>query len=242
MGLSGCATTSNYTDSDTVLEKYNRAMFGFNNKVDKYVIRPVAKGYRAVTTQNIRKHVSNVFNNIEEPVSALNHILQGEFVSSGKNLSRFVMNTTLGVAGIFDVATSLGLERDKTGFDETMSSWCIPDGPYVILPIVGPSTPRAALGFVADAYTSPSYWVASESGDDDAKGIYYGAAGLKYLNLMAQNVNILESLEEGSVDYYEAIKSTYMQSRGKMKSCGLSGGRAEVDEYDFDMDDMDDLE
>lgn len=242
MGLSGCATTSNYANSDTALEKYNRAMFSFNNKMDKYVIRPVAKGYRAITTQGMRKHVSNVFNNIEEPVSALNHILQGEFASSGKNLSRFVMNTTLGVAGIFDVATSLGVERDKTGFDETMSSWCIPDGPYIILPIVGPSTPRAALGFVADAYSSPSYWAASESGDDDAKGIYYGAAGLKYLNLMAQNVNILESLEEGSVDYYEAIKSTYMQSRGKLKSCGLRGGNVEVDDYDFDMEDMDDME
>ena len=245
IGLTGCATTASQMNSDTTLEKYNRAMFSFNNKVDKYIIRPVAKGYRAVTTEGIRRRVSNVFNNIEEPVSAINHVLQGEFVSSGKNLSRFVMNTTLGVVGIFDVATSLGLERDKTGFDETLSSWCVPDGPYVVLPIVGPSTPRSAFGFVADAYSSPSYWIASESGDDDAKTIYYGAAGLKYLNLMAQNVNMLESLEEGSIDYYEAIKSAYMQSRGKLKSCKLvSDGEDNVtSDYDFDMgDEMDYME
>ena len=240
MSLSACSTTSQVSSPDSGLEKYNRAMFGFNNKLERYVIRPVAKGYRAITTEGVRRRVSNIFNNIEEPVSALNHILQGEFSSSGKNLSRFVMNTTIGVGGIFDVATSLGIERDKTGFDETMANWCIPDGPYVVLPIMGPSTPRSALGFFADAYSSPMYWVASESRDSDADVAYYGAAGVKYLNLIAQNVNMLESLEEGSIDYYETIKSAYLQSRLKLKSCKVSK-EGEVNSYDFDMD-MEDME
>lgn len=237
MGLSGCASTSQNISSDTTLERYNRAMFSFNNKVDKYVIRPVAKGYKAVTNKYVRTRVSNFFNNIEEPVSAVNHILQGNIGATGNNLGRFVVNTTIGIVGLFDVATPLGLERDKTGFDETLATWCVPDGPFVVLPIIGPSTPRAATGFVADGYSSPAYWVAHESSDNDAMTIYYGAMGLKYLNLMAENVTFLESLEEGSIDYYEAIKSAYLQNRNKLKSCKKI--EAETSSYDFDMDDMD---
>ncbi len=235
LGLCGCSTTS--TSGNGGLETYNRAMFSFNNKVDKFVIRPVAKGYKKITNKYIRSRVSNFFNNIGEPISAANHILQGDFLSSGENLGRFVLNTTLGVVGLYDVASSLGLEKNKTGFDETMATWCMPDGPFVVLPFFGPSTPRAALGFVADAYSSPAYWVAHESGDDGAMTIYYASSGLKYLNLMAENLGFLESLEEGSVDYYEAVKSAYLQNRNKIMVCGKKDDIAPS--YDFDMDDMD---
>ena len=237
ISLSGCAA-SHLSENDTSLERYNRAMFRFNNKADKYIIRPVAKGYKAVTNKYIRSRVSNFFNNIEEPVSAANHILQGKFSASGGNLSRFVINTTLGVVGLFDVATSLGLERNKTGFDNTLSSWCVPDGPFVVLPIIGPSTPRSAIGFVADGYSSPAYWLAQE-GDDDAMTAFYGAMGLKYVNLLAENITFLEGLEEGSIDYYEAVKSAYMQNRAKIKGCKASEEQTNNSSYDFDMDDMD---
>lgn len=240
LGLSSCSTTSAMQDNGGGLETYNRAMFSFNNKVDKFVIRPVAKGYKKVTNKHIRTRVSNFFNNIGEPISAANHILQGKFSASGENLGRFVLNTTLGVVGLYDVASSLGLEKNKTGFDETMATWCMPDGPFVVLPFVGPSTPRAAFGFVADAYSSPAYWVAHESGDDDAMTIYYAASGLKYLNLMAENLSFLEGLEEGSVDYYEAVKSAYMQNRNKIARCGKK--EDVTPSYDFDMGDMDDMD
>ncbi len=242
LGMSGCATpTGNSPAKSTALESYNRAMFGFNNKVDKYVIRPIAKGYRAVTNEFVRQRVSNFFNNIEEPVSAVNHILQGEFENSGNNLGRFVLNTTLGGIGLFDVATKVGLEPKKTGFDETLATWCVPDGPFIILPIMGPSTPRAATGFVVDGYSSPMFWIAEESNGEDAWLVYYGASGLKYVNLMAENLKMLESLEEGAVDYYETIKSAYLQNRGKMRRCGKRVVN-ETPEYDFDMDDMEDDE
>ena len=136
LGLSGCSTTSAMQGNGGGLETYNRAMFSFNKKVDKFVIRPVAKGYKKVTNKYIRTRVSNFFNNIGEPISAANHILQGKFSASGENLGRFVLNTTLGVVGLYDVASSLGLEKNKTGFDETMATWCMPDGPFVILPFV----------------------------------------------------------------------------------------------------------
>lgn len=240
MGLSGCASSTHNGVEESRLEQYNRAMFSFNNKVDKYVVRPVAKGYKAITNKYIRTRISNVFNNIEEPVSAVNHVLQGRLKESGGNLGRFVVNTTLGVVGLFDVASSLGMERDKTGFDETMSAWCVPDGPFVVLPIIGPSTPRSMVGFVADGYSSPAYWVANE-GNDDAMTIYYGAMGLKYLNLMAENISFLEGLEEGSVDYYEAVKSAFLQNRSKLRRCGLQNEVNQEVSYDFDMD-IDDME
>ena len=219
--ISMCGCTSVPREGQTTdvgtLESYNRAMFSFNNKLDKYVIRPTAKGYRAVTNEFIRQRVTNFFNNIDETISAVNHALQGEFQNSGHNLGRFVLNTTLGGVGLFDVATKVGLEKKKTGFDETLATWCVPDGPYVVLPVFGPSTPRAATGFVVDGYTSPMYWVAEGSSSDDAWLAYYGASGLKYLNLMAENINLLESLEEGAVDYYETVKSTYLQNRRKWR-------------------------
>lgn len=214
-------------------------MFGFNHKLEKYVFRPVARGYRAVTNEFVRQRVTNFFNNIEEPVSAVNHILQGEFQDTGTNLGRFVLNTTLGGVGLFDVASEVGLEKKKTGFDETLATWCVPDGPFIVLPVFGPSTPRAATGFVVDGYSSPMFWIAEESNGEDAWLVYYGASGLKYLNLLAENLKMLESLEEGSVDYYEAVKSMYLQNRGRAKRCG-GPAPENASEYDFDMDDMDD--
>ena len=234
LGLNGCASNSVNTE-ESALESYNRAMFNVNNKIDKYVVRPVAKGYRAITNEYIRTRVSNFFNNIGEPVSAINHVLQGEFGNTGNNLGRFVINTTLGGVGLYDVASKLGLEKNSTGFDETLATWCVPDGPFVVLPVIGPSTPRAAVGFAVDGYSAPSYWIAQESNGEDAWLVYYGVTGLKYINLMAQNLTLLESLEEGSVDYYEAIKSTYMQNRNKLKVCGNQTIEAQGD-YDFDMD------
>ena len=235
-GLNGCASPQTNIASenkDTMLETYNRAMFSVNRKIDTYLVRPVVKGYKKVTNESVRTGVRNFFGNIGEPVSAVNHVLQGDIESSGKNLGRFVVNTTLGMAGLFDVATAMGLEKNKTGFDETLSTWCIPDGPFIVMPIIGPSTPRAFTGFAVDGYSSPIYWATKESSDSDADVIYYGLTGLSYINLMADNIGLLESLEEGSVDYYEAVKSSYLQNRKKLKSCN---GEDSSLEYDFDMD------
>ena len=241
LGLSGCASVPNCTNENmekedvSALESYNHAMFSVNQAIDKTIIRPVAKGYKKITNEFIRHRITNFFNNIEEPISAVNHVLQGEISNSGQNIGRFVINTTVGGLGLFDVASKWGIEPKSTGFDETMATWCVPDGPFVILPIIGPSTPRAATGLVVDGYSSPIYWAAHENNGKDAMWVYYGATGLKYVNLMAENLSILESLEEGSIDYYETMKSAYLQNRTKIRACGQS---QEVNDqsYDFDMD------
>ena len=237
LSLSGCASTG--VENEGALESYNQAMFKFNRVVEKGVVRPVAKGYHKVTNQYIRQRVTNFFNNLSEPVSMANHILQGEFHNSGQNLARFMINTTIGGLGLYDVASKAGLEKMPTGFDETMATWCVPDGPYIILPIVGPSTPRAATGWVADGYSAPAYWAVNKSGDDEAMWAYVGANGLKYLNKYAENLNLIEGLEESSVDYYETIKSAYMQNRQKIKIC-KQNQQDDVANYDFDMDEDED--
>lgn len=237
LSCSGCASSAVNKENGDMLESYNRTMFSFNSKLERYVMRPVANGYRTVTNEFVRRRISNFFNNIEEPISAVNHVLQGEFSKSGNDLGRFVINTTLGGVGLFDVASDVGLEREKTGFDQTLANWCVPDGPFVVLPVFGPSTPRAATGFVVDGYSSPMYWAAQESGGEDAWLVYYGMSGLKYLNLYAENVKLLESLEEGSVDYYETMKSAYLQNRKNIKSCAKPQEDAVAD-YDFDMEDF----
>lgn len=236
--LGGCASVNkdSMTETDSsALETYNHAMFSFNNKLEKVVIKPVAKGYKAVTNEYVRQRVTNFFNNLEEPVSAVNHLLQGDLHGTAQNISRFMINTTIGGLGLYDTAAKAGLQPKETGFDETMATWCVPDGPYIILPVLGPSTPRAATGFVVDGYTAPAYWVAEESDDKNAMWIYYGAAGLKYLNKYAENMTLLEGLEKSSVDYYEAMKTMYMQNRGKMKICGIKNAKT-TNSYDFDMD------
>ncbi len=238
MLLNGCASVHENqaakTD-DSVLETYNHAMFNFNNKLEKVAIKPVAKGYRAVTNEYVRKRISNFFNNLEEPISAVNHLLQWDLHNTAQNISRFMINTTIGGLGLYDVAAKAGLEPKETGFDETMATWCVPDGPYIVLPVLGPSTPRAATGFVADGYTAPTYWVANESHGEDAMWVYYGVTGLKYLNKYAENMPLLEGLEKSSVDYYEAVKTMYMQNRGKIKTCGIKNTET-TNNYDFDMD------
>ncbi len=232
LGLGGCSTAST---ENSALESYNHAMFRFNNTLEKTVIRPVAKGYRAVTNKYIRKRVTNFFDNVEEPISMANHLLQGDIHSSAENLARFMINTTIGGLGLYDVAAKAGLGKNATGFDETMATWCVPDGPYLVLPVMGPSTPRATAGWVADGYSSPTYWIANESSDKHADSIYYGVSSLKYLNKYAENLKLIEGLEESSVDYYETIKSAYLQNRGKIKVCGKAK-EPSASSYDFDMD------
>lgn len=230
-------------DDDSVLEGYNRAIFTFNATADHYVIKPVAKGYRAVTNDFIRERVRNFYNNMKEPVSTVNHILQGDVIDSGKSLGRFLINTTLGLLGTFDVASGWGIIKNPTDFDRTLAAWCVPDGPFFMLPLFGPSTPRATAGMVADIYTHPDYWVGhfSSFGEDwERYSFYYGVSALGFVSLREQNIEFLDNLTANSVDPYSTIKSAYIQNRMKIGVCGKKNADTDNTGYDFDFDDMDD--
>ena len=239
--LSACATTNSATQNDdSALEKYNRTMFTFNSVADYYVIKPVAKGYRAITTDFIRQRVRNFFANLKEPASTINHTLQGDFSDSGKSLSRFVINSTIGLLGTFDVASGWGVASNKTGFDATLASWCVPDGPFVILPFIGPSTPRAATGLAADTIADPTYWASyyTNFGNDWEKySFYYGLTALGFVSLREENIELLDKLTANSVDPYSTIKSAYLQNRLKIGSCAAGNSSSDAASYDFDFDD-----
>ena len=220
-----------YADDESVLEVYNRAMFSFNNVFNHYVFMPVAEFYRDITTPFVRKRISNIFDNLHEPVSAGNYLLQADPKRSGISLSRFVINSTLGLFGMFDVAEAWGLPEKQTGFDDTFAEWCIPDGPYLVLPFLGPSTPRAAvstgLAFVFD----PVYWTTINDANVHDK-IAYGMAVVYGVTAMEQNMDLLKDLESNSMDYYAAMKAAYMQNR-KNKGC-FKDDLSTTAGYDFD--------
>ena len=240
--LSVCFPAHAEDEESSVLESYNRAMFNFNSVVDHFVIKPLAKGYRAITNDFIRERVHDFYANLKEPVSMINHTLQGNLGDSGKSLGRFAINSTLGLLGTFDVASGWGLANNKTDFDKTLAKWCVPDGPFIVLPLLGPSTPRAAAGTVADTFTTPTYWVDyyTTFGEDWQKyAFYYGITALGFISLREENIEFLDNLTANSVDPYSTIKSAYIQNRLKIGSCSDKNAPKADASYDFDFEDDD---
>lgn len=223
-------------EDDSWLETYNRNMFGFNMTVDKYVLKPIAKGYRAITTQSVRNRITSAINNTEEPATALNHLLQLQPKKNLKSIGRFLINTTLGLGGMFDVAEGWGLAKDPTGFDETLANYCVPDGPFFVAPILGLYTARSAIGAAADGFANPVYWGAINDKNYSAK-ISYGFAAVKAVNSRERGLDLLDDLEKNSVDFYSTVRSAYLQNRQKTNS--LCGSSAAAPSYDFDFDDED---
>lgn len=153
LAVTGCASTGS-PDNDP-FEGYNRKMTAFNTKLDETVLVPVAKGYRRAVPQPLRNGVRNFFRNLREPYTMLNDALQGKFAEAGQDAGRFVINTILGFAGFADVATELGIERNREDFGQTLAVWGAPSGPHLVLPLLGPSNIRDGVGLIPDfAYSS----------------------------------------------------------------------------------------
>ncbi len=233
-------TKMNVSDEPSKLEVYNRAMFNFNYQVDKAVLKPVAKGYKVVTTKSMRNRVTNFFANLEEPASAVNNLLQGRMKKSGVSVARFAINSTLGLLGTFDVASGWGISKAKNTFDATMSLYCMPDGPFIVMPILGPATPRSLVGQGVDAFADPMYLALYDKQDETwGQVAAYGGTGLKYINLRAENMELLDGLEESSVDFYQTVKSAFLQNRTKFESLCAQKDESAPKSYDFDFEDMD---
>nr|WP_298724803.1 VacJ family lipoprotein [uncultured Steroidobacter sp.] len=153
--LAGCASAPGRTTNKESFEGFNRGVYKFNDTLDRAALKPVAKGYRKVVPQFVRTGIGNVLSNLDTPGTFINQFLQGKFVLGLKDTGRFLINTTLGVAGIFDVATPLGLEKNDEDFGQTLAVWGVPSGPYVMLPLFGPSSMRDAPSRVFDWFTTP---------------------------------------------------------------------------------------
>ena len=237
--VAACASSATEQhEYDDPFEGYNRAMFSFNYQVDKYVIKPVAEGYRAVTTPFIRERISSVIDNLKEPVSAGNHLLQADPEASVKSLSRFVINSTLGLVGMFDVAEGWGLPKDKTTFNETFAKWCIPQGPFIVLPLLGPSTPRAATGMALDFVFDPVYWATYQDANVHDKASW-GYAIAQGITAREAALDILDDLERNSVDFYATMRSPYLQNQSKLKCFNDVSKDENTYDFDFGIEDED---
>ena len=202
----GCATTNQSVSANDPWEGYNRAMYKFNDAVDTAIIKPVAKGYDAVVPDPISQGVSNFFSNLNDISVILNDLLQGKFYQAYRDTHRFVLNTTVGVAGIFDVASLSGLNKNNEDFGQTLGVWGAEPGNYVVLPFFGPRNVRDSFGLVGDILTDPVTYVEG----DDARLALIGA---RVVDTRANLLKAEKVLDEAALDEYSYVRDAYMQRR-----------------------------
>lgn len=206
--LAGCTIAKPRTDDPW--EGFNRKMYAFNDAADKAVIRPVAVGYRKITSPNVRRVVANFFANIKMPITIVNDVLQGEPRTAFRNTGRFAINTTLGFIGLFDPASEMNLPPNNNDFGVTLAKWGLPEGPYLVLPLVGSTTVRDVWRLPVDNYFDPLYWYARRN---DGSFLAEYSPNLFYLVTLRSRGIDAESLLEGVYDPYVFYRDAYRQRR-----------------------------
>jgi phospholipid-binding lipoprotein MlaA len=204
-----CATSPEAREANDPLEPLNRRTFAFNQAADETVVRPVAVFYEAAAPSFARTGVRNFFDNLNQPVIAANALLQADFETLTIATARFGLNTTIGVGGLFDVASKAGLEEPWADFGQTLGKYGVPSGPYLVLPLLGPSNPRDTLGRVADNFVHPYEWNDGYVGD----GYLIGARVLDIIDQRARLDDAIMGIERSAIDPYVQVRSGYRQRR-----------------------------
>mgnify|MGYP001250398309 FL=1 len=196
-------------------ESVNRGIFAFNQGLDKVIFKPLSKGYRKLP-QPIRSGTSNVISNLGSAVTIPNNILQGEIKDAGINSLRLILNSTLGIVGIFDVASYYGLEkRDKEDYGQTLGTWGVGEGCYFVLPVLGPTTVRDSIGSLANVMGGDAWYNVTIANNTQYfnEADYYLSRVLSGVDFRAKNLESFDSLEKTSIDLYASIRSLYLQDR-----------------------------
>jgi phospholipid-binding lipoprotein MlaA len=216
LALAACATEQQtgqgedpYAVNDP-LESVNREIFSFNLALDDYVIKPTAKAYRDVLPEQVRDSIHNFFTNLRSPVIMFNDAIQGQGKLAGDTFARMWLNTVLGLGGVFDVASRSGIPFHDADFGQTFGVWGVGPGPYLMLPVLGPSNPRDTVGFVADGAADPANGIASAK---DVGWVAYPRAAVEGIDLRSRNIDILDRIQSTSLDFYATIRSLYGQRR-----------------------------
>ena len=216
-------------------EKINRTTFAFNMALDKAVFRPVAAGYRKLPSP-VRIGTSNALNNLSNLITIPNNILQGDFRAAGNNSIRFVINTTIGIVGIFDPANALGFEKlEKEDFGQTFGAMGIGEGCYLVLPVLGPSTFRDAVGSLVSISGGDAWYNVTVKNDTQylKESDYYFSKLSEGIDFRAKNLESFDSLEKTSVDFYATVRSLYLQDRER-KIKNLKVKTDSLDDGDWD--------
>ena len=227
LGLSACASTNDTANGDVYdpLEPYNRAVFAFNTGFDTVILNPLTEVYRFIVPDAFRMAIANVLQNIKAPVYLANELLQGDWDDAELVTKRFVLNTLTGFGGILDTASWEGMTYQPTDFGATMASWGVDAGPYIVIPLIGPSTTRDGFGILGDMALDPINWYAWNHDGTDVDTIRLGAT---ILTTKDQIMDLQKDLKRNSLDYYAATRSVWLQRRQAI----LNGENViEYDEY-----------
>ncbi|MDH1731208.1 VacJ family lipoprotein [Pseudomonas chengduensis] len=203
VGLSLLPAMSQAASEEDPWESFNRPIFRFNDTVDTYALKPIAQGYRAVTPQFLEDGVHNVFGNIGDVGNLANNLLQGKLHNAGVDTGRLIFNTTFGVLGFFDVAKHMGLRKNDEDFGQTLGVWGLNSGPYLVIPLLGPSTVRDATGRVPDSFLTPYPYMDHVPTRNVTRGV----------QVVDTRANLLQAERLVSGDKYIFIRNAYLQSR-----------------------------
>ncbi len=238
--LGGCAQVPENAGSDPQdpWEAMNRQIFAFNQGFDTVVSRPLAKGYQFITPEPVRASVTRVFQNTMEPANAVNNVLQGKVEDGILSLFRLLINSTVGIAGIFDVASEVDIPRKEEDVGQTLAVWGIPNGPYFVIPFLGPSTVRDGIALVPELTLDPNFYVH----EPWVKWPWWGA---KYINARERLLPVTDMLDN-TVDPYVATRNAYFQFRqaaiqdGDDPALITAKDSNLMNPFDYDEDDSDD--
>jgi phospholipid-binding lipoprotein MlaA len=200
-------------------EGFNRSMYGFNMGLDRYLLKPVANSYQYITPDFMETGVSNFFTNLKGINVVLNDVLQGKLEQSAEDTGRFLTNTTLGVAGLFDVASGLGLRNNVEDFGQTLAVWGVDQGAYLVLPVLGPTTVRDGGGSILDRAANPGTYVP-------------GTGILEGINDRANAEGALNFIDEAALDPYVFTRESFLQYRTNL----INDGKSDSSSYDLDLD------
>jgi phospholipid-binding lipoprotein MlaA len=201
--LAGCATG---TDPRDPFEPFNRGVYQFNENLDKYLLKPVAEGYRQVLPSPVRTGVSNFFSNLNDIVVLVNNTLQGKFTLALDDFSRVLINSSIGLLGLIDVASDAGIAKHDEDFGQTLGVWGMRDGPFIMLPFFGPSNGRDVVGRVGDLFTNVLFYV-------NPTGVQYGLYGTRVVSTRTELLDASNIFDTAALDRYQFLRDAYLQRR-----------------------------
>jgi phospholipid-binding lipoprotein MlaA len=215
--LAGCATPpqdpaarAQFEQTNDPLEPLNRKIFTFNEYIDKILLKPAAQVYVVAIPKQARDAMRRALDNMKGPVIVINNVLQGQFNRAGQAATRMAVDTTIGVGGLFDPATRWGLDKQTGDFGQTLFVWGLPEGPYLIVPVLGPSNPRDVIGTAVDSYGDPVTRVADAESLSDLPIVRFVIDGV---DQRARVIDTLDELKKNALDYYAEIRSLARQRR-----------------------------
>ena len=243
LAVSGCATRPTdpeelkiYEETNDPLEPMNRGIHAFNQTADKYVLKPIAQGYRAVVPSFFRDMISNFFQNLSQPVHFVNALLQGQGKDAGAVLGRFAVNSTFGFFGVFDVATDAGIPNPSNDFGQTLAKWGWDGdgGPFIMLPILGPSNVRDGIGTGVDMAAHPLGWALWNEQE-----LRYGMVAVDGISTREKALDLTDDLQKSSTDYYATLRSMSRQNRKKKINAVMTEKEPdEKPDYEADFSDI----